>query len=225
MAALRDALVRLAASRDLSGEDVGALMEEVLSGGAHSTLLAALLTAWHIKGESTVELAAVVGAVRARMVPLEGAFPPLLDTCGTGGDGASTFNVSTATAIVTAACGVPVAKHGNRSASGTSGSAEVLTELGLAIAPEISVVQRCLDELGITFLFAPKFHPALGHLAAVRKALPFRTVFNLVGPLCNPARAEANAVGMDIVNYTIGADFLKGSQGNLQAEIERTERG
>ena len=120
----------------------------------------------------------------------------LLDTCGTGGDGANTVNVSTATAIVVAACGVPVAKHGNRSASGNSGSAEVLTELGVAIEAEPAVLSRCLAELGITFLFAPRFHPALRFAAPVRRQLPFRTLFNLVGPLANPARPEFQLVGV-----------------------------
>jgi anthranilate phosphoribosyltransferase len=121
---------------------------------------------------------------------------PLLDTCGTGGDGANTVNVSTATAIVVAACGVPVAKHGNRSASGNSGSAEVLTELGVAIDAPPARLRRCLSELGITFLFAPAFHPALRFAASVRRQLPFRTLFNLVGPLANPARPQLQLVGV-----------------------------
>ncbi len=121
---------------------------------------------------------------------------PTLDTCGTGGDGAHTVNISTATAIVVAAAGVPVAKHGNRSASGNSGAAEVLAELGLAIDAEVPVLARCLRDLGITFLLAPKFHPALRHAAAVRKQLPFRTLFNMVGPLANPARPDYQLIGV-----------------------------
>jgi anthranilate phosphoribosyltransferase len=120
----------------------------------------------------------------------------LLDTCGTGGDCANTVNVSTAAATTIAACGVPVAKHGNRAASGNSGSAEVLAELGIAIDAGPPVVGRCLAETGITFLFAPKYHPGLKRLAPVRRQLPFRTVMNLVGPLANPARPEFQLVGV-----------------------------
>jgi anthranilate phosphoribosyltransferase len=120
----------------------------------------------------------------------------VLDTCGTGGDGARSVNVSTASAVVVAACGVPVAKHGNRAASGNSGSAEVLAELGVAVEAEPTTLGRCLAELGIAFLFAPRFHPGLRPLAAVRKQLPFRTLFNLVGPLANPARPDYQLVGV-----------------------------
>src|SRR5207237_7609839 len=132
---------------------------------ASEAAIAAFLTALRVKGETADELAGAVEAVRARMAPWDveaAATPrPLLDTCGTGGDGANTVNVSTATALVVAACGVPVAKHGNRSASGNSGSAEVLTHLGVAIEADPSTLKRCLAELGITFFFAPAFHPAL----------------------------------------------------------------
>ena len=120
----------------------------------------------------------------------------MLDTCGTGGDGANTVNISTASAIVVAAWGGPVAKHGNRSASGNSGSAEVLAELGVAIEAEVPPLRRCLAELGLTFLYAPRSTPALRHAAAVRRQLPFRTLFNLVGPLANPARPEYQVVGV-----------------------------
>jgi anthranilate phosphoribosyltransferase len=119
-----------------------------------------------------------------------------VDTCGTGGDGASTVNVSTATAIVLAACGVRVVKHGNRAATGSSGSSDVLDHLGVAIDVEAAVLMRCLDELGIVFLFAPRFHPGLRGVAAVRRQLPFRTIFNLVGPLCNPASPTHQLVGV-----------------------------
>ena len=122
--------------------------------------------------------------------------PAVLDTCGTGGDGANTVNISTASALVVAACGVPVAKHGNRSASGNSGSAEVLAELGVAVEADPAVLRRCLTELGITFLFAPRFHPALRFAAPVRRQLPFRTLFNLIGPLANPTRPAFQLIGV-----------------------------
>src|SRR5690606_22410117 len=129
-----------------------------------------------------------VEAVRQRMGSIEGPLPVLLATCGKGGDGASTVNIYTAAALVCAARGWAVGKDGNRSASGSSGSAEVLASLGVNIDADTPVVRRCLSELGITFLFAPRFHPALRHASVVRKQLPFRTLFNLVGPLVNPAR-------------------------------------
>jgi anthranilate phosphoribosyltransferase len=203
------ALERLGAGNSLSAGEMAAALSVIMQGEAPETTTAALLTALRFKGETAEELAGAVAAVRAHMAPWdpvtagEGspeplpAVPrPLLDTCGTGGDGAGTVNISTATAIVVAACGVPVAKHGNRSASGRSGSAEVLTELGVAIEAKLSVLRRCLAELGITFLFAPAFHPALRHAAAVRRQLPFRTLFNLVGPLSNPALPEYQLVGV-----------------------------
>lgn len=194
---MSEALARLVARRDLSADQAEEVLAEVVAGEAPAPLVAALLTAWHVKGETADELAGVVRGVRGRMVvfPVDASLPPLIDTCGTGGDGASTFNVSTATALVVAGLGVAVAKHGNRSASGTSGSAEVLSELGVDIVAEVPVLRRCLKDLGLTFLFAPRFHPALGQVAAVRKLLPFRTVFNLVGPLANPASPGLQLIG------------------------------
>jgi anthranilate phosphoribosyltransferase len=170
-----------------------------MAGEATDAVLAAFLTALRVKGETPDELAGAVRAVRERMAPWDdGTEPrrPLLDTCGTGGDGANTVNISTATAIVVAASGIAVAKHGNRSASGKSGSAEVLGELGIAIEAPPDRLRRCLTELGLTFLYAPQFHPALRHAAPVRRQLPFRTLFNLVGPLGNPTRPEYQIVGV-----------------------------
>lgn len=192
------ALSILASGRDLSAEESSDAVREIMAGEAAEAEIAAFLTALRIKGETADELAGAVRAVRMQMTPLEldPAARPLLDTCGTGGDGASTVNVSTATAIIASACGVAVAKHGNRSASGRSGSAEVLHELGVEIEADPAVLRRGLAELRIAFLFAPRFHPALRHAAPARKRLPFRTLFNLVGPLANPARPEYQLVGV-----------------------------
>jgi len=200
------AIERLAGPSNLTAAETSEAVTVIMAGAASEASIAAFLTALRVKGETADELAGAVEAVRAHMAPwdrgaeaplLMGAAPrPLLDTCGTGGDGAGTVNVSTATALVVAACGVPVAKHGNRSASGRSGSAEVLTELGVAIEAPPDVLRRCLAMLGITFLFAPAFHPALRFAAPVRRQLPFRTLFNLVGPLANPARPEFQLVGV-----------------------------
>ena len=196
--ALAEALKSLAVGLDLDATGAEKAVDVLLSGEASAVAAAAFLTALRVKGERSAELAGTVRAVRNR-VDRQGLNLPttgLMDTCGTGGDGANTANISSATAIVIAACGIPVAKHGNRSASGNSGSAEVLAELGIAIDSPASVLSRCLAEVGITFLFAPRFHPGLKYLAQVRKQLPFRTIFNLVGPLANPARPEFQLVGV-----------------------------
>lgn len=198
MSALRHALERLAAGAELSSVEAEHAIIEIMDGTAAEAHIAAFLTALRLRGESPPVLVGAVRAVRSRLLPFD--VPPhcrpVLDTCGTGGDGAQSVNISTAAAIVVSACGVRVVKHGNRSASGNSGSAEVLAELGVVIDAEPDVLARCLDAVGITFLFAPRFHPAIRHAALVRKQLPFRTLFNLVGPLVNPAQPEFQIIGV-----------------------------
>jgi anthranilate phosphoribosyltransferase len=205
--ALPTLLERLVAGRSLSSAECDAAVASMLDGEATDTTMAAFLTALRIKGETADELAGAVSAVRARMTRWEHgiAAGTLLDTCGTGGDCADTVNISTAAAIVVAACGVPVAKHGNRAASSPSGSSDVLSALGVAIDPEMPVLDRCLSELNIAFLFAPRFHHGLSRVAAVRRQLPFRTLFNLVGPLCNPACPSHQLIG---VPNAVHADLL-----------------
>ncbi len=198
MSALIGALSALGSGRDLTVAQARDAVAQIMEGDASEVAIGGFLTALRVKGESAEVLEGAVAAVRERST-LWGnpdATSPVLDTCGTGGDGANTVNISTATALVVAACGVAVAKHGNRSASGNSGSAEVLTELGVRIDADIAILRRCLAEVGITFLFAPKFHPALRFAAPVRKVLPFRTLFNLVGPLANPARPGFQLIGV-----------------------------
>ena len=192
------ALRRLAAADSLSALETQGAMADLLDGKAPEAAAGAFLTALHQKGETAQELLGAVAAIRERMIAfdVDRSGGDCLDTCGTGGDGADTVNVSTAAAIVVAACGERVVKHGNRSASGRSGSSDVLGQLGIAFDVEPAVLTRCLDELGITFLFAPKFHPGLGRLARVRSQLRFRTIFNLVGPLCNPASPTHQLVGV-----------------------------
>lgn len=208
------ALAALASGRDLGEPEAYEAILAVLGGEVPETLVAALLTALRVKGEAAAELAGAVRAVLEKHVPWPGDRPegPILDTCGTGGDGACTVNVSTATAIVVASCGVRVAKHGNRSASGNSGSAEVLGELGVNIEAKPDVLARCLDELGIAFLFAPAFHPALRGLAPIRKQLPFRTIFNMLGPLANPLRPTHQLIG---VSGSAAADLVAGALARL----------
>ncbi len=197
-AALTEALVVLGSGQSLTEAQARAAVDAIMTGEVPESLIGGFLAALRVKGESAAELAGAVTAVRDRMAVWE----PLddgsltLDTCGTGGDGANTVNISTASAVVVAACGVSVAKHGNRSASGNSGSAEVLTELGVNIDAPAEVLRRCLLELGITFFYAPKFHPALRFAAPVRRLLPFRTLFNMIGPLANPSRPAYQLIGV-----------------------------
>jgi anthranilate phosphoribosyltransferase len=197
-AALTEALTVLGGGSGLSQSQARAAVDAIMTGEAPEAMIGAFLAALRVKGESSEELAGAVAAVRDRMMGLElpESLSPTLDTCGTGGDGANTVNISTASAVVVAACGVPVAKHGNRSASGNSGSAEVLAELGIDVEAEPALLGRCLVELGLTFLYAPKFHPALRFAAPVRRQLPFRTLFNMIGPLANPARPAYQLIGV-----------------------------
>ena len=195
---LVDALRSLSAGFDLSIEQARRAILEVIEGRAGDVETSAFLTALSMKEVTSDELAGAVEAVRERMAPFEvdAELGPLLDTCGTGGDSAHSINVSTAAAIVIAACGVKVAKHGNRSSSGNSGSAEVLSELGIEIETSDDVLRRCLDTIGLAFFFAPRFHPGFKHAAEVRKRLPFRTLFNLIGPMANPARPSFQLLGV-----------------------------
>jgi len=188
-------LHRVAAGSDLSGEQAREAMSVLLEGGAGEAEIAGFLVALKMKGETSTELAGFARAMRDRMIVVD-AGPDVIDTCGTGGDGAGTFNVSTAAAIVMAGAGAHVAKHGNRSISSHSGSADVLEALGVRVIdvpPEEAAL--AIREIGIGFLFAPALHPAMKHAQAVRRALKTRTVFNLLGPLVNPAQAQAQLIG------------------------------
>lgn len=177
---------------------VGGAIRSIIRGEQPDALIAAFLTALSSRGPTAAELTAAVEAVRERMLRWDTVpfADRLLDTCGTGGDGAQSLNISTACAVLAAACGVPVAKHGNRSASGHSGSSEVLAELGVEPDLDPRLARQALEQLGITFLFAPRYHPALKAAAAARKLLPFRTLFNLVGPLANPLSPPYQMVGV-----------------------------
>jgi anthranilate phosphoribosyltransferase len=187
-------LVKLARGEPLTEEEAASAMGTIMEGQATPAQIGALLAAMAARGETEDEIVGFARTMRDRAVPLTSA--GAVDTCGTGGDGAGTFNISTVASLVVAACGVPVAKHGNRSASGTCGSADVLEALGVRIDAPPPVVQRVLDEAGWTFLFAPKFHAATRHAVGPRKELGVRTAFNLLGPLTNPARPEGQVVGV-----------------------------
>jgi anthranilate phosphoribosyltransferase len=198
MSPLASALERLAAGVKLSPAESRDAVTSLMNGEASEATAAAFLTALAVKGETADVLDGAVAAIRQRMTPFETGVlrDSLVDTCGTGGDGGRTVNISTAAAIVVAACGVPVVKHGNRAASGRSGSSDVLASLGVAAESDADVLHRTLHELKIAFLFAPQFHPGLGKVAPLRRQLPFRTLFNLVGPLCNPASPTYQLIGV-----------------------------
>jgi anthranilate phosphoribosyltransferase len=192
---IREAIESLVSGRSLSFEQASAVMEEIMSGGATPAQIAAFITALRIKGETVDEIAGLASVMRARATPVP-ATPPLVDTCGTGGDGAFTFNISTAAAFVAAGAGLKVAKHGNRAMSSHCGSADVLEALGVKIDLGAEAVSRCLETVGIGFMFAPVFHPAMKYAAAPRREIGIRTVFNILGPLTNPARAESQVIGV-----------------------------
>lgn len=188
-------LTALLHRRDLRGDEMAAVMEALLSGGCGDAETAALLIALQMKGETSEELASAAAVMRRFGQPLP-LGPDVLDTCGTGGDGTGTFNISTATALVVAGCGVPVVKHGNRAISGTTGSADVLAELGVTVSASAAAAGRCLREANIAFCLAPQYHPALRHVGDVRRRLGVRTLFNCLGPLANPAGAAHQLLGV-----------------------------
>lgn len=192
---MRAILEALIGGRDLRVEEMERAVGMIMDGEVTGAQVGAFLAALRMKGETTEELVAAVRAMRARSVKVEVA-GHLLDTCGTGGDGLGTFNISTATAFVAAAAGARVAKHGNRAASGKVGAADVLEALGARIDGGPDVAIRCLEEAGVCFLFAPVYHPAVKNVAVARREVGFRTLFNLTGPLCNPAGAKRQLLGI-----------------------------
>lgn len=189
-------LEKLIMGKDLNREESETLMGAMMEGRLSTARAAAVLTALRMKGETVEELAGLAASMRAKALSLSAVPSGAVDTCGTGGDGGKTFNISTAAAIVAAAAGVPVAKHGNRAVSGKSGSADVLEALGVGIQLTPKEAQQALEKTGICFLYAPLFHQAMKKVMSTRKELGFRTCFNLVGPLVNPARVRRQLVGV-----------------------------
>ncbi len=192
----REALSRLMAREDLTRAETEALFGRLMDGDVPGPVQAALLVALRMKGEARDEITGAAAAMRARVTAIPHRRTDLIDTCGTGGDGRGSFNISTAAAFVAAAAGATVAKHGNRSVSSRSGSADVLAALGVPIEVEPELAARALDEVGIAFLFASRLHPAMKHAMPVRRALGVRTLFNVLGPLTNPAGARRQLLGV-----------------------------
>jgi anthranilate phosphoribosyltransferase len=187
---------KLQRREDLTVDEAAAAMGEIMDGRASSAQIAGLLIALAMKGERPSEVVGLARTMRLRAVPLSKTFDPVFDTCGTGGDRSHTFNVSTVSALVVAAAGVRVAKHGNRSVSSQCGSADLFEALGVNINAGPAVVERCLEEAGLAFFLAPTFHPSMRHAGPTRKELGVRTAFNLLGPLTNPAGASRQLVGV-----------------------------
>ncbi|GLS44561.1 anthranilate phosphoribosyltransferase [Methylobacterium brachythecii] len=193
-------LATIAAGSALTREQARAAFDDLLSGEVTPVQAGAFLSALRVKGEAVDEIVGAVEAMRARMIAIT-APADAIDIVGTGGDHSGSYNVSTLAAIVTAACGLPVAKHGNRAATSRSGAADVLAALGVKLELPPAGLTRCLDEAGLCFLFAQTHHAAMRHVAAVRKELPFRTIFNMLGPLSNPAGVTAQVFGVSMPSW------------------------
>jgi anthranilate phosphoribosyltransferase len=192
----RDALARLMAGQDLTRGETEALFGRLMDGQVSDVLKSAILVALRMKGEAPAEIAGAASAMRRRATPIPHRRQGLVDTCGTGGDGKGTFNISTAAALVAAGAGACVAKHGNRSVSSRSGSADVLAALGVDVEMNPERAGRALEEIGIAFLFAPRVHPTMREVMPVRRELGTRTLFNVLGPLINPAGARRQVLGV-----------------------------
>jgi len=192
---IREAIQSLISGNSLTGDEAASVMEEIMQGEATPAQFGAFVTALRLKGETVDEIVGLAKVMRAKAVPVT-ISEPVVDTCGTGGDGSHTFNISTTAAFVAAGAGLKVAKHGNRAMSSQCGSADVLEALGVKIDLDAGQVQRCLQEVGMGFMFAPAFHPAMKFAAAPRREIGIRTVFNILGPLTNPAGAKAQVMGV-----------------------------
>jgi len=220
---ISEALQRLSAGRDLEESEARAVLLEIMGGRAGEAQTAAFLSALRVKGETAEEIVGMARAMSELAEKVEVDADVILDTCGTGGDGAQTFNISTAAALVAAGAGVTVAKHGNRSATSRCGSADVLEALGVQIDIAPEQVSRCIAEAGIGFMFAPRHHLAMKHVAPVRREMGMTTTFNLIGPLTNPAGARHQLIGVADARYVgriAEAVRLMGSERNLIVHSE-----
>ncbi len=221
---IREAIVKVAAGRDLSQNEAAEAMEEMMTGEATPAQVAALLTALRIKGECVDEISGMAKIMREKSLRVSSP-GPLLDTCGTGGDGKNTFNISTAAALVCAGAGVHVAKHGNRAATSASGTADVLEALGAAIDLTPEQVESCIEKAGFSFMFAQSFHPAMRFVAPVRREIGIPTIFNFLGPLTNPARAEYQLIGVGNAALLPKVAEVLGRLGTKRALVVHSEDG
>jgi anthranilate phosphoribosyltransferase len=215
---LRPLLGRVAAGHALSESEAETAFEIIMSGNATPSQMGAFLMALRVRGETVDEITGAARIMRAKALAIE-APPGTIDTVGTGGDASGTFNISTATALVVAGCGVPVAKHGNRAFSSKSGAADVLAALGVNIECDMTMVRRCLWEIGICFLMAPRHHSAMRHVGPTRVELATRTIFNLLGPLSNPAGARRILVGVFAPQWVVPMAEVLGRLGAERAWV------
>jgi len=223
------ALKKITRGETLSGEEAQSAMGDIMDGTASPLQIAAMLGALKMRGETVEEIGGFARAMRSRAVKVNSHRAPLVDTCGTGGDspkhGIATFNVSTAAAVIAAAAGVHVAKHGNRAMSSKCGSADVLEALGVNLNLSAEGIGACLDEIGLAFMFAQNHHPAMKHAAPIRRELGFRTIFNLLGPLANPADASAQVMGVSDARWIRPIAEVLLALGSLHAIVCHAEDG
>lgn len=222
---VQDILHKVVDGHDLTEDEMVSIMTQIMEGKVDRSLLGAFLTALRMKGETVAEISGAARVMREKAEPLNIPVDGVVDTCGTGGDGADTFNISTTAAFVVAGAGIPVAKHGNRAVSSRSGSADVLKCIGVNIEASKEIVERCLEVAGIGFLFAPTLHKAMKHAADVRRELGFRTVFNLLGPLTNPAGVQAQVVGVFDSKWTAPLAQVLKNLGTRHAFVVHGEDG
>jgi anthranilate phosphoribosyltransferase len=215
---LKSLLAQVAQGRSLSESEAEAAFDIIMSGDATPSQMGGFLMALRVRGETVDEIAGAARTMRAKAISID-APPGTIDTCGTGGDASGSFNISTASALVVAGCGVPVAKHGNRALSSKSGSADVLTALGVNIDADLAVVRQCLWEIGIGFLMAPRHHSATRHVAPTRVELGTRTIFNLLGPLSSPAKARRQLVGVFALEWVRPMAEVLGRLGSERAWV------
>ncbi len=199
---IKDLIRQLVNKKDLTALQMQQVMREILSGATDTADIVAFLTSLNDKGETVQELTAAVNVMLKYVEPIIVDKPNILDTCGTGGDKKGTFNISTISALVASGAGITVAKHGNRSVSGICGSADILEALGVNINMDKAKIKKCLEEIGIAFLFAPNLHPAMKHVMPARKQIAGKTMFNILGPLINPARATNQLIGVYSTGWT-----------------------
>ncbi|MDD5347919.1 MAG: anthranilate phosphoribosyltransferase [Candidatus Omnitrophica bacterium] len=222
---ITEAAEKLAQKQDLTSDEMQTVMEEIMTGQTDTAQVVEFLERLSAKGETVDEITAAARVMCAHSVKISAARDVIVDTCGTGGDCKGTFNVSTAAAFVIAGCGVTVAKHGNRSVSSPCGSADILEAVGVKIALPKEKIERCLDQIGIAFLFAPGLHPAMKHAMPARKQIGKRTVFNILGPLCNPAKATHQLIGVFTPALTQVIAQVAGNLGSKRAMVVHGKDG
>jgi anthranilate phosphoribosyltransferase len=216
---IQEVIARLLGDNDLDRTTAQGVMEQIMTGGATDAQIGGFLVALRCKGETVAEITGFAEVMRAKATPITGGREPLVDTCGTGGDGSGTFNISTTVAFVAAGAGCTVAKHGNRAMSSKCGSADVLAELGVNVEASPETVGKCLDKAGIGFMFAPALHGAMKHAIGPRKELGTRTVFNVLGPLTNPAGARRQLIGVFASHLTETMAGVLGALGSERAFV------